>query len=152
MCTGCCCCRCIFKLFTHLFWNILVLLTIISFFVGFIFSFIGQIGSDVMSVISFVVSVDNTENLITKKLGENKKYLDICINDQGDIIEELGLNTKAPDFDEVYRVEGKIKDAKKTLKNKSIITEKDLERAITKELKKYHADLAYVYQNRDTII
>ena len=45
-----------------------------------------------------------------------------------------------------------LKDAKKTLKNKSIITEKDLERAITKELKKYHADLAYVYQNRDTII
>ena len=112
MCTGCCCCRCIFKLFTHLFWNILVLLTIISFFVGFIFSFIGQIGSDAMSVISFVVSVDNTENLITKKLGENKKYLDICINDQGDIIEELGLNTKARYFDEVYRVEGKIKDAK----------------------------------------
>ena len=45
-----------------------------------------------------------------------------------------------------------LKDAKKTLKNKSIITEKDLQRAITKELKKYHADLAYVYQNRDTII
>ena len=65
-----------------------------------------------MSVISFVVSVDNTENLITKKLGGNKKYIDICINNQGDIIEELGLNTKAPDFDEVYRVESKIKDAK----------------------------------------
>lgn len=45
-----------------------------------------------------------------------------------------------------------LKDAKKTLKDKSIITEKDLERAVVKELKKYHADLAYVYQNRDTII
>ena len=45
-----------------------------------------------------------------------------------------------------------LKDAKKTLKDKAIITEKDLERAVTKELKKYHADLAYVYQNRDTII
>ena len=45
-----------------------------------------------------------------------------------------------------------LKDAKKNLKDKSIITEKDLERAVVKELKKYHADLAYVYQNRDTII
>ncbi len=45
-----------------------------------------------------------------------------------------------------------IKDVKKTLKSKSIITEKDLERVIIKELKKYNADLAYVYQNRDTII
>ena len=40
----------------------------------------------------------------------------------------------------------------KALKNKKIITDKDLIRTIAKELKKYHADFAYVYQNRDTII
>lgn len=45
-----------------------------------------------------------------------------------------------------------IQDAKKTLKNKKIITQNDLERAITKELKKYNADLAYVYENRGKII
>ena len=45
-----------------------------------------------------------------------------------------------------------IKDAKKSLQSKSIITEKDLKRAILKELKKYHADLAYVYEFRDKII
>lgn len=45
-----------------------------------------------------------------------------------------------------------VKDTLKTLKNKSVITEKDLNRALSKELKKYNADLAYVYQNRDTII
>ena len=45
-----------------------------------------------------------------------------------------------------------MKDAKKALKNRSIITEKDLNRVILKELKKYHADLAYVYENRDKII
>lgn len=42
--------------------------------------------------------------------------------------------------------------ATKTLQTKKIITNKDLERAITKELKKYNADLAYVYENRDKII
>ena len=49
-------------------------------------------------------------------------------------------------------IERTIKDAKKSLKNRSIITESDLHRAILKELKKYHADLAYVYENRDKII
>ena len=39
-----------------------------------------------------------------------------------------------------------------SLSRKSIITENDLKRAIAKELKKYHPDLAYVYQNRDKII
>ena len=42
--------------------------------------------------------------------------------------------------------------AEKSLKPKSIITPSDLDRAIIKELKKYHKDLAYVYQNRDKII
>lgn len=45
-----------------------------------------------------------------------------------------------------------IKDAKKSLKSKKLITKDDLDRAIIKELKKYNADFAYVYQNRDTII
>ena len=49
-------------------------------------------------------------------------------------------------------IERTMKDAKKSLKNRSIITEQDLNRAIIKELKKYHADLAYVYENRDKII
>ena len=41
---------------------------------------------------------------------------------------------------------------KKSLKTKKIITEHDLERAVTQELKKYNADLAYVFKNRDKII
>ena len=42
--------------------------------------------------------------------------------------------------------------AEKSLKNRKIITEKDLYRAVAKELKKYHADLAYVFENYDKII
>ena len=49
-------------------------------------------------------------------------------------------------------IERTLKDARKSLKKSTIITEKDFNRAITKELKKYHRDFAYVYQNRDTII
>ena len=45
-----------------------------------------------------------------------------------------------------------LKSAKQTLKHKTIITENDLERTIAKELKKYNADFAYVFENRDKII
>ena len=41
---------------------------------------------------------------------------------------------------------------KKKLKSKKLIKKKDLERIVAGELKKYNADLAYVYQIRDKII
>ena len=75
--------------------------------------------------------------------------------DEKEIIKDLKIDAHAlgiPEGAAETFINRTLKDAKKTLKGKSIITEKDLERAVTKELKKYHADLAYVYQNRDTII
>lgn len=42
--------------------------------------------------------------------------------------------------------------ANKSLKNRQIITDQDLIRAIAKELVKYNPDLAYVYENYDKII
>ena len=41
---------------------------------------------------------------------------------------------------------------KKSFKSQKIHTRQDLTRATAKELKKYHADLAYVYENYDKII
>ena len=83
-------CRCLFIFLTHLFWNILYLLMIISFMVGFIFSFIGTLGNDMVSIISFIVSKDNigvgVENIMVEPLGEAKDYLDICVNGDGNII------------------------------------------------------------------
>ena len=49
-------------------------------------------------------------------------------------------------------IDNSLKAAEKSLKSKKIITEKDLKVAITRELKKYNADFAYVYENRDKII
>lgn len=40
----------------------------------------------------------------------------------------------------------------KTLSSKKIITERDLNSAIIKELQKYHHDFAYFYRNRDKIV
>lgn len=45
-----------------------------------------------------------------------------------------------------------IKSVQKSLQKKSTITKADLTRLVVKELKKYHKDFAYVYQNHDKII
>ena len=45
-----------------------------------------------------------------------------------------------------------IKNVNKALKSKTLITKKDLDRIVYKGLKKYSADLAYVYINYDKII
>ena len=42
--------------------------------------------------------------------------------------------------------------AKKALAKHKFITDQDITRVVAKELKKYHADLAYVYANYDKII
>ena len=113
-CTNCCCCcRGIFKLFTHLLWNILALLMIIVFLVGFLIALVGQVGSDAMSIISYVVSVDNTENILLDQLGEAKSYLNRCINGDGQIVEELGLDTsQINSFDEIRTAEQRIEETK----------------------------------------
>ena len=74
---------------------------IIIFLVGFLFSFVGAVGEDVMNIITFVVSEDNLgkngtdgEGFLVSSLGKSKSYLDRCINGDGKIEEEIGLDIK----------------------------------------------------------
>ena len=126
MCTNCCCCRCICKFFTHLLWNILALLMIVTFLVGFIFSLVGTIGNDVMNVIKFVVSEENIgqggKGILINKLGDAKKYLNTCINGEGNIEKDLGLSLEQIDsFDLVNEAEEKINYAKGEFESKKEI-------------------------------
>lgn len=45
-----------------------------------------------------------------------------------------------------------VKAINEKVKKRKVLTKRDLERIISTELKKYNADLAYVYQIRDKII
>ena len=71
------------------------------------------------------------------------------------LTKDLKIDAKAvgiPSGSAEIFIDKSLKSAEKSLKSKKIITENDLKRAITKELKKYNADFAYVYENRDKII
>ena len=116
--TNCCCCRCLFKSCTHVLWNILSLMMILAFIIGSVLGLVGNIGGDMMSLVSFIMSkenFDNTDNpLILNKLKDAKKYIKRCIHDDGDISQELDLNSALNSFNDINRVENDITEAKNT--------------------------------------
>lgn len=81
--------------------------------------------------------------MITKKFDEKKLRRDLRIDAKG-----VGIPAGAADL----FIDQVIINVEKSFHHKKIITESDLKRAVEKELKKYNADFAYVYQNRDKII
>ncbi len=74
---------------------------------------------------------------------------------EADLKKSLTLYAKALDIPtgaaEIF-IDRALSAAKTKLKAKNTITESDLTRTISRELKKYHKDFAYVYENRDKII
>lgn len=68
---------------------------------------------------------------------------------------ELKIHAKAlriPSGAAEIFIDKSLAGATKALESKKIVTDQDITRAIVKELKKYHRDFAYVYENRDKII
>jgi hypothetical protein len=72
-------------------------------------------------------------------------------NLEKEILKDAKSINLAPGF--AATISKKVSNAVEHKVNKlSTITNNDLERIVTAELKKYSADLAYIYHNRDKII
>jgi energy-coupling factor transporter transmembrane protein EcfT len=120
ICSCCSCARCFCKFFIHILWNIMAIFMIALFMFGSIFTISGQVGKDMISVVSYLVSKDNLgENSDTILLGDVKKYLNKCINSDGEILAELGFNmNKMESFDDIKDAELQLEDIKKEFKDK----------------------------------
>ena len=88
-CKLCCCFRCGFKIIIHILWNILALLMIITFFIGSIFTFVGAVGKDLVLVVNYFISESNLNQAEPVLFGSAGKKLSVCINGDGDILQEL---------------------------------------------------------------
>ena len=97
-CENCCCFRCLFKSLLHILWNILAFLTFLVLLLGSIFTLIGTVGKDLISVVSFLVSDENLNKPEPILLEQAKEYLKVCINGNGDIRAQLNLNTDGMGF------------------------------------------------------
>ena len=117
-CVNCCCCRCLCKLFTHLIWNILALLMIISFLVGSILGLIGRIGGDMMSLLSFILSEENfnkgDDSVLLWKLGDGKDVLRESIVGDGDLSTVFDLSDITTHFNSIRTAKNEIQEHKNT--------------------------------------
>ena len=95
-------------------------------------------------------SAKNAAKLHRKRLGTPiEKY------SRGEIEKSLKIDVKAlgiPAGSAEIFIDKTLDAVESSLGSRRIITEHDLKSAIVRELKKYHKDFAYIYQNRDKII
>jgi TolA-binding protein len=121
LCNNCCLCRCFFKFFLHLLWNIFALFMIITFFIGFTFSFLGILGEDLISVVKYFISKSNLDKENPTLFGEAGKKLNVCFNEDGNILDELDINLDdIQTFDQLKTINAQIQETNdkfKELKN-----------------------------------
>ena len=92
LCTELSCFQCFFRVFIHIFWNLMAIVMFILFMGGSLFTISGTLGDDLVNVVSYLISEDNLgTNSDTIILGNVKQYLDKCFNGDGSILEELGF-------------------------------------------------------------
>ena len=78
-------------------------------FLGFILSFVGTIGSDIVYVINFFISEENLSKEEPTLFGNEGKKLNKCFNGEGDILNDLGLNLDdIGSFDELNEINKQI--------------------------------------------
>jgi uncharacterized integral membrane protein len=120
-----CKCNCISCLF-HLFWNIEMIIIIVTMLIGIVFGILSVTSKDIVSILKYAKSSENLKNRTSILLDIEENYkepIDICFNGDGDlsqlafksdIIFDEPNNKTYYDFEEVY---SQIKDSS-FLKNK----------------------------------
>jgi len=115
-CAGCCCMRCLFKFCTHIFWNVLSLMIILSFIIGSILGLFGRIGGDMMSLVTYIMSKDNFNDphplILNKIKGDAKDYIKTCIHEDGNIAARLNLGTSLNSFNDINAAELQVTTAR----------------------------------------
>ena len=102
------CCKSAYKLIIHILWNILALLMIITFLVGSIISIGGQVGSEIISLISYFMGIYNPREFLDGIVRDVYKK---CINGNGNMMEIIGFIPNE-EYNKIKDVERKIEEAK----------------------------------------
>ena len=90
------CLKCFLKSVIHILWNILALITFFALLFGFIFTLLGTIGKDLISVVSVLFSDENLNKGENAPLiGGASVYLKTCINGDGKLEKALDLDISA---------------------------------------------------------
>jgi len=87
----------VFKIIIHVLWNIVALTTIASFIIGGVIGLLGKIGTDLVSVMNYIISEENLNSPtpeVIENIG-NKDYLIECLHGDGNLSSVLELESRA---------------------------------------------------------
>ncbi len=139
----------IFKIIIHFLWITLGILIIVNMLLGSILTILGVVGKDFVSVLHFIVSSDNLKSEHPKIFsnGESLKYINTCMNGNGDLSFAFNFNTVTLSLNEILSLrnylimsQNEIKDLKES--NTISLYENNLK--IYKE--KYLSDIYYTQE------
>ena len=146
---NCQCCENCLKIIIHFFWNILALLSILMFIIGGVIYTISIISNDFFGAISYLISSRNLLAPSPRIFDESGPYLDVCINGDGDILEELGLNTDFTNLDSWRKASNKLDNLlnKITTKTSSTITDDVYDEVINDLNKRQRGEVDFGFVN-----
>ena len=155
-CTSCCCFRCLFKFCTHIFWNVLALMMIITLLIGSLFAIVGKLGNDGMSLVSYVVSKENLENVddpfLIGKAQDVIKYLKICLHGNGSLESEFDLGDSLEHIEDIDDVLNKLDNVTQIFNEiKENLPSFKVFRDLIKERTDYTTDKIYLLNNDDSM-
>jgi len=107
------------KTLSHVSWNLMSIVMILSFFICGVIFLISSVGKDLVEVISVILG---QQNLFSRKPilidGSASKYLNVCLHGDGDLPEILGLYSGESalfEFDELNKIINNVEEAKSDL-------------------------------------
>lgn len=122
-CKKTCNCTCFYKFLIHFLWNIIALFMIISMIFGSVLIFFGILGTDLISVYSYIVSPDNFYDdnpLIFEIFSESKDILEECFLGEGDLAKNFNLDDLRYYLNNILEARKEIKNYIDVFKNISI--------------------------------
>ena len=126
----CCYQKCCFgkgltKTLSHVSWNLMSIVMIISFFICGVIFLLSSIGKDLIDVISVILGQQNLFNRKPLVITRNSsKYFNVCIHGDGDLPEELGIFSEEFalfEFDELNKLKNTIDETKSELEQKETV-------------------------------
>ena len=132
------------KIILHFFWNLLILLIIISGLFGVLLIFISQLCKDLIPIFNKIFSEKylNSDKSLFPKVTNAASYLDICLNQDGDLSKILNL--KDTSINELNEYLGKFTD--RQLKLKQINSDENFNITL-KQINKYLIDFSKTTDN-----
>ena len=129
----CCYQKCCFgkgltKTLSHVSWNLMSIVMILSFFICGVIFLVSSIGKDLVDVISVILGQKNLYSRKPIVIGTNSSnYFNVCIHGDGDLPEVLNISSQdfaLFEFDELNKLINIIDEAKSGLeKNETVISE-----------------------------